>query len=88
MNCNGVKTKYSSIPVHELETTNAERAMYWLLKNNFIRMSVYYEIESQKLIKALKALGIKHNINFIEALNQNCQATYEFSLKDFQDDRK
>jgi len=88
MNCDGLKTNYHSIPSHELDTTTAERGIFFLLKNNFVKISAYYEIEAQKLIKALKALGIQHNIKFVEALNQNCQATYEFSLKNFKDDRE
>jgi hypothetical protein len=88
MNCNELKMEYSKIPVHELNATNAVNGMFYLLKNNFVEISAYYEIEAQKMIKALKVLGIQHNIKFIEAFNQNSNGMYEFSLKNFVDNRK
>lgn len=88
MNCNELKKEYYDIPSHELSWTNAKEGMFNLLKNNYVEISAYYEIEAQKLIKALKALGIQHNIKFVEALNQKSHGTYEFSLKNFVDNRK
>lgn len=88
MSCNVLKTEYYSIPSHEIGATNAVNGMFFVLKNNFVTISAYYEIEAQKVIKALKVLGIQHNIKFVEAINQNSNGTYEFSLKNFIDNRK
>jgi hypothetical protein len=83
-----MKTEYYNIPSQEISWTNASDAMLSLLKNNYVEISAYYEIEAQKLIRALKALGIQHTIKFVEAFNTKSQGIYEFSLKNFIDNRK
>lgn len=84
------KIKWSQIPFTELDYNNARQAMYALLKNGFVRMNAYNEIEIQRLIKALKDLNVEHNMKFIRPQDaiQNAKGEYEFTLDFFIDDRQ
>lgn len=85
MSCN---VKFSEINHTETWATNAKDGLLFLLKNGYIKISAYFEIEANKIIKCLKILGIKHEIKFKEPINQNFQGEYEFMLNFFVDDRK
>jgi hypothetical protein len=80
--------KYTEINASELFHTNAKDCLYLLLKNGYIKIGAYFEIEVTKLIKCLKVLGIKHKINYINLNNPTSQGEYEFTLDFFIDDRK
>jgi hypothetical protein len=82
------KIKYSEINNSELCVTNAKDGIYLLLKNGYIKLGAYFEIETIKLIKCLKILGIKHKINYIDSNLSNSCGEYEFMLDYFEDDRK
>jgi hypothetical protein len=82
-----MKVKYSEINASELFASDARNSIYLLLKNGYIKIGAYYEIETMKLIKCLKVLGIKHNINYIDSNIPNSQGDYEFTLDFFEDDR-
>ena len=84
------KTKFSEIICHEIVQTNAKGAMWALLKNQFVKISAYNEIEVQRLLKALKDLNVEHSIKFIKPQDKviNAKGEYEFSLDNFIDDRK
>ena len=85
MSCN---VKFSEINYTETWCTNAKDGLMFLLKNGYIRISAYFEIEANKIIKCLKALGVKHKINFISPNINNPNGDYEFMLDFFDDDRK
>jgi hypothetical protein len=87
------KQKYSDIPFHELNTCEAHWALMYLLKNGYVQMNAYNEIEVMKLIKCLKVLKIQLTIkqnhfpkDTVQADNE--QGIYEFMLENFIYDRK
>ena len=84
------KTKYSEIDYLERNQDNAKGAMWALLKNQFVKISAYNEIEVQRLIRALKDLNVEHSIKFTKPQDKviNAKGEYEFSLEYFTDDRK
>lgn len=83
-----MNVKYSEINPSELYHTNAKDGLYLLLKNGYIKINAYFEIEFIKLIKCLKTLGIKHKISFKDSNTSNTQGDYEIILDFFEDDRK
>lgn len=87
MSCNVMKVRYSEINHSETWANNAKDCLFFLLKNGYVKISAYFEIEANKIMKCLKVLGLKHNINFIEPQNQNFQGEYEITLDFFKDDR-
>jgi hypothetical protein len=87
------KQKYSEIPFNELDAYYAHWALMNLLKNGYVRMNAYNEIEVMKLIKCLKVLKIRLTIKQNDFPNNtvqgdNEQGIYEFMLENFVDDRK
>jgi len=87
------KQKYSEIPYMENTTNQAHLALQFLLKNGYVQMNAYYEIEVQKLMKCLRTLKLRVIIKqndfpkgTIQADNE--QGIYEFMLEHFVDDRK
>ncbi|MGC4375916.1 hypothetical protein WD019_03090 [Fictibacillus sp. Mic-4] len=89
---NFAKVRYSEIPIHETSHSQAHWALMYLLKNSYVKMNAYNEIEVQKLIKCLKILKLKVTIkqnyypkNSIQADNE--VGIYEFMLDNFLDDR-
>lgn len=82
------KVKYSEISHSETWANTAKDALLFLLKNGYIKIGAYFEIEVTKLIRCLKILGIEHKINFITPINNNCSGDYEFMLDFFEDDRE
>jgi hypothetical protein len=85
VSCN---VKFSEINHTETWGTNARDGLMFLLKNGYIKISAYFEIEANKIIKCLKILGIRHKINFIAPINNNSNGDYEFMLDFFEDDRE
>jgi hypothetical protein len=81
--------KFNQIDNTDTWATNARSGLYLLLKNGYIKIGAYFEIEVNKIIKCLKVLGIKHEIKFISPTGiQNDVGNYEFTLDFFVDDRK
>lgn len=81
------KIKYSEINNSEIFSSNAKDSLYLLIKNGYIKIGAYYEIEMIKLLKCLKILNIKHKLNYINYNILNSQGDYEFMLDYFEDDR-
>ena len=86
------KVKYSEINGIETQANEAHWALMFLLKNSYVKMNAYNELEVQKLIKCLKTLKLKVTIkqnyypkNSMQADNEVGQ--YEFMLDNFVDDR-
>lgn len=80
--------KYSEIKSDvPLNWNNAVGGMRCLLLNGFTNIDGYFEIEVNKLIKALKDLNLQHTMKFVESKNHTSKGNYEFSLNYFVDDR-
>lgn len=86
------KKKFTDINYGEAQQSQAHWAIYYLLKNSYVRMNAYNEIEVQKLMKCIKSLKLKVTIkqnyypkNSLQADNEVGQ--YEFMLDNFVDDR-
>lgn len=77
---------------HETTHTQAHWALFFLLKNGYVRMDAYFEIEVQKLIKCLQTLKLRATIKLNHYPKDSIQANntvgqYEFMLDHFVDDR-
>jgi hypothetical protein len=70
-----IEMNKKDIKAEELRAEYANEGMLFLLKNHYVEMSDYYEIEVNKLIKALKNLGQNYSVEYENSSYNNLNSS-------------